>query len=257
MTIFIVSVVAFLTAILTFFSGFGLGTILMPTLAYFFPLELAVALTGVVHFFNGLFKLTLVGRYADRNVVLRFGIPAILAAMVGAYLLTNIAGWAPIYSYQLNEYDFDILPLNLIIGILLVIFALMDLSPFFDRIQFGKDKLMIGGLLSGFFGGLSGHQGALRSAFLIKAGLDKQAFIGTAVVIACLIDFSRLGVYATRLQNVTIGNHLPLIIAATSSAIVGAILGHQLLKKVSLQFIHRFVAVMLLITAIAMILGWL
>jgi hypothetical protein len=38
-------------------------------------------------------------------------------------------------------------------------------------IQFGKEKLLIGGLLSGFIGDLSGLQGAIRSAFLMKSGL--------------------------------------------------------------------------------------
>lgn len=47
----------------------------------FFPVDLAIALTGVVHFFNNIFKLVLVGRAADRQVVLRFGIPAVLAAV--------------------------------------------------------------------------------------------------------------------------------------------------------------------------------
>ena len=48
----IISSVAFLAAILTFFSGFGLGTILTPVFMIFFPVEVAIALTGIVHFFN-------------------------------------------------------------------------------------------------------------------------------------------------------------------------------------------------------------
>ena len=55
MEIILISLAAFLTAILTFFSGFGLGTILMPVFAIFFPIDIAIALTGVVHFANNLF----------------------------------------------------------------------------------------------------------------------------------------------------------------------------------------------------------
>ncbi|MFW6290263.1 MAG: hypothetical protein ACOC0R_04780 [Mariniphaga sp.] len=51
----IISIAAFFTAVLTFFSGFGLGTILMPVFALFFPVDIAIALTGVVHFTNNLF----------------------------------------------------------------------------------------------------------------------------------------------------------------------------------------------------------
>ncbi|MEJ7577489.1 MAG: TSUP family transporter [Pyrinomonadaceae bacterium] len=83
----IICLAAFLASALTFFSGFGLGTILMPVFALFFPVEVAIGLTAIVHFLNGLFKVGLVGRNADRKVVLYFGIPAALAALVGAAVL--------------------------------------------------------------------------------------------------------------------------------------------------------------------------
>lgn len=69
MEIIIISLIAFLVAILTFFSGFGLGTILTPVFMFFFPVELSIALTGVVHFFNNIFKIILVGRQDRKSVV--------------------------------------------------------------------------------------------------------------------------------------------------------------------------------------------
>jgi uncharacterized protein len=50
-------------------------------------------------------------------------------------------------------------------------------------------------VLSGFFGGLSGNRGALRSAFLLKLGLKKEVFIGTGVVAAVVVDMAHLLVY--------------------------------------------------------------
>ncbi len=50
---------AVIVAALTLFSGFGLGTILMPAFALFFPIEVAVAATAVVHLANNLFKVFL------------------------------------------------------------------------------------------------------------------------------------------------------------------------------------------------------
>ena len=76
----VVCAVALVASGLTFFSGFGLGTLLLPAFALYFPVERAVALTAVVHFLNGLFKLTLVGRAANRDVLVRFGGPAVLAS---------------------------------------------------------------------------------------------------------------------------------------------------------------------------------
>ena len=46
-----------------------------------------------------------------------------------------------------------ITPVKLIIAILLIIFSSLEIAPAVQRIQFDKNKLPIGGLLSGFFGG--------------------------------------------------------------------------------------------------------
>lgn len=253
--IIIICIVAFLTSILTFFSGFGLGTILMPVFALFFPVEVAIALTGVVHFSNNLFKMALVGKHTNKQVLLRFGIPAIFASFAGAWLLMQISGFQPLFSYHLGEKQFDVTPIKLVIAALLLFFSLFEVIPRFQKIQFGKNKLMLGGILSGFFGGLAGIQGALRSAFLIKAGLSKEAYIATGVVIASLVDIIRLSVYAERFTTAGLHENIGLIISAVASAILGAIIGKKLLKKITLQFVQVFVAFMLILIALALGMG--
>lgn len=256
MEILLISIVAFLVAILTFFSGFGLGTLLTPIMMIFFPVEVAIALTGVVHFSNNLFKLVLVGKNFDKEVVLRFGIPAVIFAFIGALLLVKIPNMQPLYSYQLFENTFEVFPMKLIVAIFMLFFAVVDLIPFFNNLQFDKSKLPIGGALSGFFGGLTGAQGALRSAFLIRAGLSKEAFIATTVVISSFVDFTRLGVYSTRILNLDLKENFPLLICATLSAMIGAFIGNKLLKKVTLKFLQISVATLLIIISIGLGLGW-
>lgn len=252
MEIIIISLVAFVVAILTFFSGFGLGTILTPVFMIFFPVELAIVLTGVVHFFNNLFKLILVGRNADKSVLIRFGIPAVIAAFLGSMVLLMIPDSAPLFNYTMFGRNFEVYPVKLLISILLIIFALMDLLPYFKRLQFGKELLPVGGVLSGFFGGLSGNQGALRSAFLIKAGLSKEVFIGTAVVVSTFVDFTRLGVYATQFTQNNLEENLLLVLCATLAGIAGSYFGNKLLKKVTIHFLQITVAIMLIMISLAL-----
>lgn len=142
--------------------------------------------------------------------------------------------------------------MKLVIAVLLMGFAVMDLIPYFSNLAFGKAKLPIGGLLSGFFGGFSGNQGALRSAFLVRVGLSKEAFVATTVVISTFVDFTRLSVYATRFAASGLHDNLLLVGCATVSAILGAYLGNRLLKKVTLRFIRILVAVMLIVIAMAL-----
>ena len=252
MEIVIISIVAFLVAILTFFSGFGLGTILTPVFMLFFPVELAIALTGVVHFFNNIYKLSLVGRNANKEVLIRFGIPAVIAALIGSWILINITDTQPLFSYTAFGSQFEVFPVKFLISILLIIFASMDLIPYFNKLKFGKSKLPLGGALSGFFGGLSGNQGALRSAFLIKAGLSKEAFIGTAVVVSTFVDLTRLSMYATGFLRSGLIDNLGLVIFATLSGIAGSYFGNILLKKVTLRFLQVTVAILLIIVSLAL-----
>ena len=252
MEIVVISIVAFLASILTFFSGFGLGTLLTPVFVLFFPIEVAIALTGVVHFFNNAFKLFLVGKHANKEVLIRFGIPAVIAAFIGSYLLLNISDVRPLFTYQMLDKTFVVYPIKFIISILLIVFTSLDFIPYVQKLEFSKEKLPIGGFFSGFFGGLSGNQGALRTAFLIKAGLSKEAFIGTAVVVSIFVDFTRLSVYFTRLSAIDLFGNKILLLSATLSAIAGAYIGNKLLKKVTLKFLHIFVAIMIIIIAIGL-----
>ncbi len=251
----IICLCAFLASGLTLFSGFGLGTLLLPVMAVFFPIDTAIALTAIVHLLNNLFKLALLGRYADRSSVLRFGLPAILAALAGARLLLWLSVLSPLLTYQFLGRQFQVLPVKLTVAFLMVFFALFDLLPRFAQISFDRKFLPLGGLLSGFFGGLSGHQGALRAAFLIKSGLSKETFIATGVVISLMVDIPRLVVYSANLPLLSTAGGLPLLAAAALAAFSGAFVGNRLLKKVTLRAIQILVALMLLMISMALGLG--
>lgn len=239
---------------LTLFSGFGLGTLMVPVFGIFFPLPLAIQLTAIVHFLNNLFKLILVGKNIDFKIALRFGLPGIFAAFGGAWLLTQMTELPALYSW--NSDQFEITPVKLVIAVLIIFFSLFDLLPRFNRIEFDKKYLFAGGLLSGFFGGLSGNQGALRSAFLIRSGLSKEAFIATGVFIACLVDTSRLFMYSDKfIINDDGSQQIPLLVAATLSAFAGAYIGNKLVKKMTITFLQQLVGIMLIVFGLLLGIG--
>lgn len=245
MEFFIICISAVVASFLTLFSGFGLGTLLMPVFAIFFPVNVAIALTAIVHLFNNLFKLALLGKYANRTIVFRFGLPAIGATFLGAWTLLYLSELRHLVTYQIAGHSFQITPVKLIVSILMVFFALLELIPRFEKISFEKKYLPLGGVMSGFFGGLSGHQGALRSAFLIKAGLSKEGFIGTGVVIACIVDITRISIYSSQLLFTGISDNSILLLAAVISAFIGAFIGNRLVKKITMRVIQIIVSVML------------
>ncbi|MCO4805178.1 MAG: sulfite exporter TauE/SafE family protein [Flavobacteriales bacterium] len=251
----IVIFVAFGASMLTFFSGFGLGSMLTPAFILFFPPEIAVAATAIVHFLNNLFKLVLIGKHTVWRIALTFGMPAIIGAFIGAYLLGWIAGLEDDQTIHLFG-DMSTSLINLIIGVLIIFFSLFELIPFLKRIQFKENKLLLGGLISGFFGGVSGHQGALRSAFLIKLPLTKEQFVATGIVIACVIDTIRIGTYAVSFDFTAIADSYMLVVSATLSAFIGAFIGKRLMKKVTIGFMQTLVGVLMIAIGVLLIFGF-
>lgn len=255
MDIALVCLVALAASTLTFFSGFGLGTLLLPALALFMPLEQAIAATAVVHLLNGLFKLGLLRAHVDARVLVRFGLPAILAALLGAWLLARLGTLPTLATWEAAGHAFAITPVKLVIGLLLLAFALVELVPRLRDASFDARWLPLGGVLSGFFGGLSGMQGALRSAFLARSGLGKQAFVATGAAIACLIDASRLAMYGRSMAADLGGVDVALLGPAVLAAFAGAFLGNRLLHKTTLRGVQQVVAAVLFVFALGLIAG--
>lgn len=254
----IICVVAILVAGLTLFSGFGLGTVLMPAFALFFPVPIAIAATAVVHLANNIFKIILVGRNANWDVVRRFAVPGAFAAMLGALVLRLFESSSPLVVYNIGVQTYSITMTKLVIGSLIIVFAFFELIPRLSNMAFDRKYLFHGGLLSGFFGGLSGNQGALRSAFLIKAGLSKEEFVGTGVVSAVIVDVFRLLVYGVTFyasKIIDVGNIWSLVAAATLAAFLGSFFGSRLIEKITLKVMQIIVGIMLIVVGIGMTTG--
>jgi uncharacterized protein len=243
----IIAITVLFGAMLTFFSGFGLGTLLLPVFGIFFPLDIAVAMTAIVHFSNNIFKFGLVYKHIHVKTLLSFGIPAMFAAWLGSKLLLNMETHHVLHAYSFHSKTFEITSLGLVIGSLMIFFALLEFSKQFNQLEINAKYIPFGGLLSGFFGGISGHQGAFRAAFLSKSGLDKNQFVGTSNAISLIIDCTRLFTYSALLQKTDLSNSYPLLSTAILCGIIGTLVGKQLIKKVTITKIQRIVGVLLFI----------
>jgi len=117
----------------------------------------------------------LVGRHADRGVLIRFGLPAILASFIGAWTLVRLAGAGPLFQYTFLGRDVQVMPIGFAIGLLLLLFSLVELIPRLNTLSFPPRYQRLGGFLTGCSAACQACTGALRSAFLTRAGLTKEA----------------------------------------------------------------------------------
>lgn len=249
MDFIVIALAAFAASALTLYSGFGLGTVLLPAFTLFFPVPAAVAATGAVHLLNNLFKGGMLWRRADWATVARFGVPAIPAAVLGAWLL-NLLGETPrLFTWSGAGRVFGPTGAELSIGLLMIAFAVLELQPWFQKLAAPRGLMPLGGLVTGFFGGLTGHQGALRSMFLLKGGLAPERFIATGVILAVLVDVSRLPTYAAGFGAAGgLSAHAwALVATGTLSAFAGAWLGARYLRKATVGVVRVIVAGLMIV----------
>lgn len=252
-----IGVVAFLASGLTLYSGFGLGTVLLPAFALFFPVEIAVAATSMVHLLNNLFKGGLIGRRLDWRKVALFGLPAVPAAVAGAWLLGAMGETPRLFTWDALGHTYGPAAAGVAIGALMIVFAGLELQPWFQRLAAPPRLMPIGGIVTGFLGGLTGQQGAFRSMFLLKSGLEPTRFIATGTLIAVLVDLARLPTYAAGLNgSAALGEYgWALVAVGTLCAFAGAYLGVHYLKKATIGVVRRLVAGLMLLIGTALVAG--
>ena len=133
-------------------------------------------------------------------------------------------------SFQLGSNSFETSLLKLIIGGLILLFTLFEVFNLKSKVLNHKNSIYVGGGLSGF-GGVSGHQGALRTLFLSKFKLDKYSFIASGICIALAVDLSRIPIYINE-GYFDLDEHLTrALVIAIFCAVLGAIAGKHFLTR--------------------------
>ena len=203
-----------LAAALTVPAGFGLATMTTPLFLFWFEPHQAIAGVAIVHGAHNAMKSRILRTHIDADALRRFGWALLLGALVGAVLQTVISSG----------------PLLLLVGVALIVLPALKLSESWTSIRLPETEDRIGGFGSGFMGGLTGHQGALRAMFLRQRLPDKNEYAATAAVLAMVVDFTRIPIYLWHDTSVLFSQPL-LLIGFVLSALVGAQIGRIWLEK--------------------------
>jgi len=218
-------------------AGFGIGSILTPALGVVHGIRLAVALVAVPHAVATAVRLWALRDAVDRRVLVSFGLASAAGGLVGALLHSWLS--SPV--------------LGVILGLLLVIAGLLELTGIGRRLRFPGPWAVGAGLASGAFGGLVGNQGGIRSAALLRFDLAPRALVATATASAILVDAARLPVYLA-----TGGGEMferwPTILLLTL-VVAGTFIGAPLLRRLPEAIFRRGLAVLLVGLGMALVAG--
>lgn len=179
MEILAIALLTFVAGAIGTITGFGTSTIMVPILALFFPPVTAIFLVTIIHWFGDLWKVLLFKKGFNVRLIAILGISGIIAGYGGSVLSLEI----------------DPTILLRALGIFLALYAFfLLLRPSFS-VPARPSVAVVGGAVSGFFAGVFGVGGVMRSAVLNAFNLPKEVYIATAGAIGILVDSTRLITY--------------------------------------------------------------
>jgi uncharacterized protein len=168
----------------------------------------------------------------------QFGIASAVGGLAGAALQSRLE--SPL--------------LTIVLASLLVLAGTTELTR--RRVPLPQTRFwrLLGGILSGFFGGLVGNQGGIRAAALLGFRLPPRQLVATATAAALLVDAARVPIYFLSAGPV-IANATRLWIVASVGVTIGTFLGVPVLSRIPESTYRRLVGGLLLILGMSLFAG--
>lgn len=219
--------------------GFGIGSLLTPLLALRVGMPIAIAAIAVPHAAATAFRFWRLRTAVDWSVVGGFGVLSAIGGLAGALLYTRLGGRA----------------LTLALAGLLILTGISGLTGIMTRWNPSRVAGLLGAV-SGFFGGLAGNQGGVRSAALLSFRLPPTAFVATATATGLLVDLARAPVYLWRTGAELVGLWVPIALA-TAGVLGGTLLGERVLAGMPPERFRKAVSVAILgLGALLLVRAW-
>jgi uncharacterized membrane protein YfcA len=219
-------------------SGFGIGSLLTPTLALHVNAKAAVAAVSVPHLVGTAIRFWGLRAHLDRRVLWRFGLTSAAGGLLGALL--HAGAPSP--------------DLAIVLGALLVFAGGSQLVERTQRWRFHGIATWVAGAVSGFFGGLVGNQGGIRSAAMLGFDLSREEFVATATAIALCVDGARMPVYLVA-ERGEVAAIWPLVAIATAGVVVGTLAGERVLTRVPQRRFRQVLGVLILLLGVGLLYG--
>jgi uncharacterized protein len=170
----------------------------------------------------------------DWSIVRSFGLMSAAGGATGALLNTWASGRA----------------LEIVFGSLLVLAGASQITGYAQRWRMRGTLAWIGGALSGFFGGLVGNQGGIRTAAMLGFEVNKRQFVATTTAVAWLIDAARVPIYLA-VEGRALAALTPTIAIATAGVVAGTLFGERLLSRVPESRFRTIVGTLLLLLGLS------
>ncbi len=231
----LVALVGLIAAAIASVAGFGIGSLLTPTLALQTGTKVAVAAIAVPHVIATAQRFWILRRFVDRRVLLGFGIASAVGGLAGALAHVWVSSRA----------------LAVVFGVVVALAGVSEFTGWMRRVRWGRRSAWAAGAASGVLGGMVGNQGGIRTAALLGFDVPKESFVATSTAIGLFVDGARLPVYLATEWREILGVW-PLVVTAVAAVVVGTALGARVLGRLPQQLFRKIIAVLLVLLGIYM-----
>jgi hypothetical protein len=234
-SLWLVGAVAVLAGAIAAVSGFGIGSLLTPLVMLWMPTAHAVAILAIPHALATAIRWLRLRSDVHLPTFKQFGLASAAGGLAGAALQSRLA--SPV--------------LTVLLASLLVLAGTTELAR--RRVPLPETRFwrLLGGVLSGLFGGLVGNQGGIRAAALLGFELTPRQVVATATASALLVDAARLPIYFVSAGDV-IASASGIWIAASIGVTVGTLVGVPLLRRIPESMYRRIIGLLLLLLGIGL-----
>lgn len=231
-------ILAVIAEILGTIGGFGSSLFFVPIAGYFLDFHTVLGVIALFHVSSNLIKMFFFKEGVDKQLILSFGIPAVIFVVIGAFLGKYV----------------DSKTLEIALACFLITISAVFLVFKNTSVKPTMTNSVTGGISSGLIAGLLGTGGAIRGVVLSSYNLKKEVFIATSAVIDLGIDSGRSIVYV--LNGYVGKNAVYLIPILFVVSIVGTFIGKKMLAKISEEQFKIIVLALILITGLVSLYKW-
>jgi uncharacterized protein len=200
------------------------------------PTAHAVALLAIPHALATIIRWSRLGSDVHMPTFWQFGIASAIGGLAGAVLQSRLGSSV----------------LTMLLATLLILAGLTELTRHPVPLPPTPFWRLVGGILSGVFGGLVGNQGGIRTAALLGFRLQPRQIVATATASALLVDAARVPIYFHSAGPVIIAN-IHLWVIASAGVTVGTLIGVPILSRIPESLYRRLIGGLLVFLGISLL----